>query len=567
MPQKPQSLGNFPESIDQDLSAEEVGGDSTFGGVNWALEAYARSTEVLLKATSVTEIAEHVCQEIVRHDGYALALVGLLDSATGDLNVIRSAGAAKGYAEGLTLSINPDAPGGKGPTGEAMRNRQIQVVEDSLTDKLYAPWRHRAEQYNIRSSISVPIMDQGDVSGILIVYADRPRAFSDLDINLFIDLARKIKISIDIFQKNETIINQLNRMASYYRQFENIMSSTLEGFITADLDGVIVDANNAYCNYVGYDRSELIGNSMSFLSESFNNAQILRDMRYIKKFGSLSFTTFHRHKNGTLVPFRVNATYDDSLDERIFAFFHNISDIAEVSRELEDLRKSHREQERQVSETRQLLVSVSEETLRQIGRDLHDDIGQILTGGAMLASDLSKTVSACCGKEFGDRAEVLTGMLSQATHRLRAITHGLYPVAIDAAGLFGSIQSLVGGMRTVSGFEINVDCRGPEPVLDEETLLHIYRIVQEATANAIKHSQGSRIDVALQCDRSSLRLTITDDGRGIVRAHSRRLRQGIGMATMKARASTIGGRLSVTSPRSGGVRVKLQMPLKPWGGT
>ncbi|WP_281289532.1 PAS domain S-box protein [Novosphingobium sediminis] len=193
-------------------------------------------------------------------------------------------------------------------------------------------------------------------------------------------------------------------MARQYRQFESIMSSTSEGFITADLEGKIVNVNNAYCNDLGYEKSELIGKSILFLSESFSKNEILKDIRYIKKFGSLSFTTVHRHKNGTLVPFRVNATYDDSLEERIFAFFHNISDIAEVSEELEDLRKSHREQERQVSETRQLLISVSEETLRQIGHDLHDDIGQILTGGAMLAADLSKSISACCQGAVGNRA-------------------------------------------------------------------------------------------------------------------------------------------------------------------
>ncbi|WP_170233895.1 sensor histidine kinase [Novosphingobium sediminis] len=135
-------------------------------------------------------------------------------------------------------------------------------------------------------------------------------------------------------------------------------------------------------------------------------------------------------------------------------------------------------------------------------------------------------------------------------------------MAIDAAGLFGSIQSLTNGMRTLTGCEISLDCGGPEPVLDEETLLHIYRIVQEATANAIKHSQGSAIDISLLCDRANLRLTISDNGRGIVRSNRRRVRQGIGMATMKARASAIGAKLSVTSPRSGGVRVRLQLPLK-----
>lgn len=563
MPQQPQSLSTFADGSYQGLSASGAEKDHAAVGVNWALEAYARSTEVLLKASSVTDLAEHVCQEIVRHDGYALALVGLLDPLSGEINFIKSAGAAKGYAEGLVLSIDETVPGGQGPTGIALRSGRIKVVEDALTDVHYARWRERAKKYNIRSSISVPILYEGDVSGILIVYAVEPNAFSELDIDIFIDLARKIKISIDIFQKNETINMQLNEMAAQYRQFERIMSSTSEGFITADLNGNIVNVNNAYCKDVGYERSELIGKSISFLSESFDQNQISKDIRYIKKFGSLSFTTFHRHRNGTLVPFRVNATYDDSLEERIFAFFHNVTDIAEISEELEDLRKSHREQERQVTETRQMLASVSEETLRQIGRDLHDDIGQILTGGAMLASDLSKTISECCCGPVGDRAEVLAGMLSQATHRLRAISHGLYPVAIDAAGLFGSIQTLIGGMRTLTGFDIHVDCRGPEPALDEETLLHIYRIVQEAATNAIKHSQGSRIDVSLHCDRVNFRLVVADDGRGIVRSHRRRLRQGIGMVTMKARASSIGAKLSVTSPRSGGVRVKLLMPLKP----
>jgi hypothetical protein len=206
----------------------------------------------------------------------------------------------------------------------------------------------------------------------------------------------------------------------------------------------------------------------------------LRDLRQIKKFGSLSLiTTLHRHKNGTLVPFRVNATYDDSVEERIFAFYHNVSDIAEVSRELEDLRKLHREQGAAGHRTRQLLVSVSEETLRQIGRDLHDDMGQILTGGAPCwHGTLAKTISNCCRGAVGDRAEALAGMLGPGDHqRLRAITHGLYPVAIDArAGLFefdaDADQRHAGRSPNARSVWI---AAGPEPVLDEETLLHIYQ--------------------------------------------------------------------------------------------
>lgn len=138
MPQKPEQVSSFPDYMHQGLGTGRIDAEHASVGVNWALEAYARSTEVLLKASSVTEIAEHVCQEIVRHDGYALALVGLLDRTSGDINVIRSAGTAKGYAEGLVLSINENVPAGQGPTGTALRNRQIQVVEDALSDPLYA---------------------------------------------------------------------------------------------------------------------------------------------------------------------------------------------------------------------------------------------------------------------------------------------------------------------------------------------------------------------------------------------------------------------------------------------
>jgi PAS domain S-box-containing protein len=557
-----QSPASFGQSHGH--AAGEAGASAhTAVGLEWALEAYARSTEVLLKAGAVTDMAEHVCQEIVRHDRYALAVVGLLDRASGQVNVLRSAGSAKGYAQSLALSVHDTVPAGQGPTGVAMRSGQVQVVQDTRTDPSYGPWRARAHQYNLRSSITIPILHESDVSGVLLVYAVQPSAFSDLAINLFIDLARKIGISIDISQKNETILKQLEEKSGYYRQVENIMSSTSERFLIADINGIIINANNAYCKYLGYEKSELIGISVSSLSESFEKDEILKDIRHIKKFGSLSFTTFHRHKNGTHVPFRVNATYDDSLEERIFAFFHNMTDIATVERELEDLRKSHREQERQVSETRQLLASVSEETLRQIGRDLHDDIGQILTGGAMLAAGLSRTIAACCVDGVGNEAQVLTDMLNQATHRLRTITHGLYPVAIDAAGLFGSIQTLVSGMQSLTACTIDFACRGPEPELDEDTLLHIYRIVQEATTNAIKHSKGSAIAVSLRCDKARVRLTVADNGRGIVRSHRRQVRQGIGMATMKARAASIGATLSVTSPRSGGVRVNLHMPLQP----
>lgn len=167
--------------------------------LQWALEAYVRSTRALIHFDGFEELVEHVCEAIVQGGRYVVAGVGLTASVSEQpVRVVAAAGLGVKYLAGLGLSASPDTVGGSGPTGRALRTGEPYVMADSLVDPIFEPWRERAASYGIRSSVTVPFKLDGALRGVLLVYAREPNAFGDQELALFGELAEQLAFAMSV---------------------------------------------------------------------------------------------------------------------------------------------------------------------------------------------------------------------------------------------------------------------------------------------------------------------------------------------------------------------------------
>lgn len=213
-----------------------------------------------------------------------------------------------------------------------------------------------------------------------------------------------------------------------------------------------------------------------------------------------------------------------------------------------------------ITERRRLereIVEVSRREQQRIGRDIHDSLGQELTGLALMAKALENQVKRSAPR-LAERAADVSGLAGVAAARARDLSHGLSPVDIVAEGLSMELRRMSERVQSLYGVKCGFKVNGDDRVHDNAVATHLYYIVQEALSNAVKHASPSVIAVELESGDEGV-LTIRDDGRGF-RPSLDETGAGIGLRIMRHRAEIIGGRLLIEPLPGGGTRVSCAFP-------
>ncbi len=198
------------------------------------------------------------------------------------------------------------------------------------------------------------------------------------------------------------------------------------------------------------------------------------------------------------------------------------------------------------------LVEVSNQEQQRIGQDLHDGLGQELTAVSFRLA-LLETSLADQGMPEAVTVAELGELVRQAQRQARSLAHGLNPVNLDEQSFSEVLGELVERVATAFDIAIIFECPVAIPLRDGAVALHVYRILQEALTNAIRHGKASRIVVRLTWKGDSTRLTIRDNGTGLASIEQRN--NGIGLRTMAYRARMIRGVFSVENHPEGGAIV------------
>jgi PAS domain S-box-containing protein len=325
-----------------------------------------------------------------------------------------------------------------------------------------------------------------------------------------------------------------------------MIESMLEGVAVVNESGMIEITNPAFDTMFGYGRGELIGREMNMVAgwplEQRDPWQTRRAdgtpaASVILEFDGRRRDGSHFSAAGVLSRFEVAGSN------------HSLVVLQDVS-------------ERKQLE-RAILQAVNREQYR-IGNDLHDGLGQELTGIALMLRGLA-------GRLMSEHPPILpeiegiTRLVSNAIESTRALARGLSPVNLERGGLQDALEGLAMHASELYGVPTSFTHRlQPARGLNPELANHLYRIAQEAVRNAVRHGNARSIRLHLHCARANVRLTITDDGVGLpVNAVDA---PGMGLKIMRYRARILGGEVSFEAAQPQGTRVTCECPIEAPGG-
>ena len=207
------------------------------------------------------------------------------------------------------------------------------------------------------------------------------------------------------------------------------------------------------------------------------------------------------------------------------------------------------ESERQESGRRVLAAQEAERV--GIARDLHDEVGQVLTGVLLQLNSIADAVP-----EQEDALAEARAAVRHALDEVRRISSALRPEMLEQLGLVSALTELTSSFERISGIAVERHFAAALPRLTPEVELAIYRIAQESLTNVARHAGAGRVVVAVEAMRDNVVLRVADDGRGIADIP---IEHG-GLRSMRERALLIGGALAVKPAPEGGVEVRLEVP-------
>ena len=208
------------------------------------------------------------------------------------------------------------------------------------------------------------------------------------------------------------------------------------------------------------------------------------------------------------------------------------------------------------------ILDVSAREQRRIGQDLHDGLGQHLTGIAFMAKVHEARLAEQKRGEAEDAAKIVK-LVNEAINKTRELARGLLPVVSDSQGLMSALQMWASEVEDLFGVSCRFQCETPVLINDDAMATHLYHIAQEAVNNAIKHGAPQKLLIHLSAEQGRGTLFIKDDGRGI--AENPRSTQGMGLHIMNYRAAMIGGTLEVRRDPARGTIVTCVFPMKDGG--
>ncbi|HKK43998.1 MAG TPA: ATP-binding protein [Balneolaceae bacterium] len=299
---------------------------------------------------------------------------------------------------------------------------------------------------------------------------------------------------------------------------------------------LFLEVNKAACDILGYNRNELLQKTLYDITP-VDNQKIDHQIEKLVSMGTLLYETQHVTRENEKIPLEISArsfTYDGRLT------------IILIGRDIRERRKLEQE-----------ILNVSEQERQRIGQDMHDELGQLLTGIGLITQNIANELK----QEKTDMAQKMLGvvdLVKEADEHTRALTRGLIPVNIEPNGLDTAIQELI---KTLSNmYDVDIRYLNEENIelADNTSAVHMYRIIQEALNNAIKHGNPTSITIKLFTNIDHIMLSIRDNGKGFSTPVN--ASEGMGLRIMNFRAQIMEGNLEIKSKIGEGTEVICKIP-------
>ena len=332
-------------------------------------------------------------------------------------------------------------------------------------------------------------------------------------------------------------------------RYRAVFDAAPDGILIVDADGTICDANPAALRMFGFETGDLLGAAVEILvptdlrERHVSHRQAYAADPHARPMG-IGLELRGRRADGSLFPIEISLSPlpgDDGLQV--------IATIRDLTLRLR-LRRLGAES-----------LTAMEEERRRIALELHDDTAQRLSALLLMLRIATELESA------DERLEVLDNVreqLLEAAESVRRIARGLRPPALSDAGLAAAIRGHVRDVERATRIRMQLDLAAVDHLLTPDEALVVYRVVQEAVANCIRHSGAGRAEISVNRVEDRVRTTIHDDGRGFD-PRDLDADRGLGLLGMQERAQMVGAVLEVDSAPGKGTIIRLDMPVSRRG--
>ncbi len=328
-------------------------------------------------------------------------------------------------------------------------------------------------------------------------------------------------------------------------QYRAVFEASPDGLIIVDAEGVVRDVNPQVEALFGWAREELLGEPVEMLvPDGVRAAHEGHRRRYARSPHNrpmgVGLELRGRRKDGSEFPIEISLSpwrADDGL--------HVICTVRDVTdrKRLQDFSAG--------------AMRASEEERQRIARELHDDTAQRLATLLLRVRLLAMEKDAATRAErFGElREEIL-----ETAEGVKRIARGLRPPELEEVGLATALHAHLRTLREAAGLDVEADIDPVDRLLAPDSRLALYRVVQEALSNVVRHSGASRARLRLTVDDGFVRAVIEDAGRGFSEDRVAERGGGLGLVGMQERAQMIGGRVTIESTPGEGTRIRIDVP-------
>jgi PAS domain S-box-containing protein len=366
----------------------------------------------------------------------------------------------------------------------------------------------------------------------------------------------------DLFVVGAGVLVALSRQAleAAEARLAAIVDSAMDAVITVDEKQTVVLFNGAAERVFGVPRGEAIGSPLDrFLPARFREMH----RRHVVQFGETGVTSRRMGDITTLwalradgAEFPIEASISQALEGGRRYYTVILRDITLRKQYEDDLKR----QQQELRELSARVLEAREEEKTRIARELHDELGQLLTA---LKMDLAWLREHLPEGEAADKADGMAQLLDHTVSATRRISADLRPLMLDDLGLAEAASWLVEDFSRRSGIAVEARIAEDIPLesLSKSAATAIYRAVQESLTNIARHSGAKHAWVRIEAAEGALHVEVEDDGRGISPQDLEK-RRSLGLKGMRERVAFLGGALEIGRAARGGARLRLHMPLR-----
>ena len=351
-------------------------------------------------------------------------------------------------------------------------------------------------------------------------------------------------------------ITELKQAEEALRQSEErhriIIQTAMDGFWMVDLGGRLLEVNETYCRMSGYSYQELLAMNIADLDANETKKEIAAHIKQIRSQGETRFETRHRRKDGSIFDVEVSSKYRFVYGGGFEVFLRDITD----RKQSEIALKKSEDRLRALSAH---IQSVREEERVNIAREIHDDLGQLLTGLKMDLSWILRHTNPN-QSELKEKAQAMGQLIDQTVQTVRRISTELRPRILDDFGLVAALEWQAEEFTKKTGITCGFGTTGGELDLKPDLSIAVFRIFQEALTNVARHSRATKVEASLKKDAKGLVLKIMDNGKGISEEGILQS-NSFGLVGMRERALILGGTVTIKGRKEKGTTVILRLPI------